>query len=100
MDKKIIIIAIIFSMVAAIGYAVSTMTVTGYAVYTDGRIFSGVVRATIKETGDAVANATYSGRFTLNLANINLTSGKIYTLIVLATDNVTSSSVERTFVAG
>lgn len=91
-----IVVLLIF---AAFGYAVSTVTATGYAIYNDGRIFSGVIKATIKETGDVVFNSTSDGRFILNFTSINLTSGNVYTLIVLATDNQSSSTLEKTFVA-
>ncbi len=76
------------------------VSVSGSAVYSNGRAFSGTFRATIKETGEIVTNSTSEGKFSLIFSGLNLTAGRKYTLIIIAMDNFTSSIIEKKFVAG
>ena len=93
--KKYFVLIILFGIFIKLTFASSTLTVTGYAIYLDGVPYSGEVKATIKETGDVVINSTTDGNFVLNFDNLNLTSGKIYTLVI----TVNNSVVEKEFMA-
>lgn len=98
-EKKLFFAAAVLVLFIYINLAfaadVTTLSVSGYAIYKNGTPFSGDIQAAINETGHMIRNATGDGRFSVTFTSLNLTSGRRYTLLIIAENSL----IEKYFVA-